>query len=351
MRVGNIWEMACDMTEKDILNDLNRISREFCSDSSMTWKDVQEHGKHHPETYQNVTGKKFNELKKLAGEEIDRRGGDESYSKKDIIQFIENTHREHKKCPSTATVKEFCKCSPGYTRFWDSWYGAIEDTSIDLEQYRHHHNNYTTKEKLEELAWVVKREKKYISAKEFNENSPISHKSLIREFGKWTEFFPWQLLKKGLITRLEEFDGCGRPKMKDVENWNVSSNIYYSLFGSWSKALEEAGYESPANPDYVPEYGSSWKGRRDEVRQRDGFQCRVCGQQNGGGNIHTHHIDPRKNYDVEEAHEEMNRVDNLVCLCATCHSKYGGMWTDSQVEEFVDRAKAMEQEERTLLNF
>jgi len=39
-------------------------------------------------------------------------------------------------------------------------------------------------------------------------------------------------------------------------------------------------------------------------------------------------------------YSEMNDLENLVALCHRCHMKFEGMWTESDANEFVERAQA-----------
>jgi hypothetical protein len=47
-----------------------------------------------------------------------------------------------------------------------------------------------------------------------------------------------------------------------------------------------------------------------KVLQRDGFKCRNCGSRN---NLMIHHI-------VYRSHQGGNEMNNLLTLCASCHS-------------------------------
>jgi hypothetical protein len=66
--------------------------------------------------------------------------------------------------------------------------------------------------------------------------------------------------------------------------------------------------------------GPSWNRQRRLARDRDGHACRLCGRtaESIGRNIPVHHIKPFREFgDAESA----NHLDNLVCLCQSCHMK------------------------------
>lgn len=64
------------------------------------------------------------------------------------------------------------------------------------------------------------------------------------------------------------------------------------------------------------------KDLKDEIRQRDGYACQLCGAKENGYKLHVHHID----YDKQN-----NDALNLIALCRPCHVKTNGnrdYWTN-----------------------
>lgn len=60
-------------------------------------------------------------------------------------------------------------------------------------------------------------------------------------------------------------------------------------------------------------YGAEWNnGLKEYVRQRDGYICQLCGEQENGRSHDVHHI----NYVKID-----NRPENLVTLCKSCHGQ------------------------------
>lgn len=66
------------------------------------------------------------------------------------------------------------------------------------------------------------------------------------------------------------------------------------------------------------DYGQSWWSIRRAARERDNYECQICGQSKDelGRNPDVHHLTPVRKFDnVEEAHT----MDNVVTLCRSCH--------------------------------
>jgi predicted restriction endonuclease len=61
-------------------------------------------------------------------------------------------------------------------------------------------------------------------------------------------------------------------------------------------------------------YGSEWAYIKEQVLQRDGYKCVICGNSNKML-LQVNHIKPK-------AHGGTNEMSNLVTLCVFCHAKY-----------------------------
>lgn len=66
--------------------------------------------------------------------------------------------------------------------------------------------------------------------------------------------------------------------------------------------------------------GIGWTKIRREVRERDGFACRVCGktEEELGKKLDVHHIKPYREFKTSQ---EANVYENLISLCSSCHHK------------------------------
>ena len=61
----------------------------------------------------------------------------------------------------------------------------------------------------------------------------------------------------------------------------------------------------------------NWKKRSRKTFERDNFQCQLCGRKSG--KLHAHHIIPWRV-------EHNDKLNNLITLCNSCHSKVERKW-------------------------
>ena len=65
-------------------------------------------------------------------------------------------------------------------------------------------------------------------------------------------------------------------------------------------------------------YGPNWQEARRGARERDGYRCQVCRAPEEGVEHHVHHKAPFRQF---PSYHKANRLENLVTLCPTCHSR------------------------------
>lgn len=72
---------------------------------------------------------------------------------------------------------------------------------------------------------------------------------------------------------------------------------------------------------YIPYYGPNWRQQRRNARRRDQYTCQRCGitEVEIGRQLDVHHIRPFREFGVDKS-AEANELDNLICLCNTCHT-------------------------------
>jgi hypothetical protein len=81
----------------------------------------------------------------------------------------------------------------------------------------------------------------------------------------------------------------------------------------------------------VDYYGPNWRQRRDEIVERDGHTCQICGVTTAelGEELHVHHITPFRKFEEEhgrpDCYEKANDPSNLVSLCRGCHVRWEGI--------------------------
>jgi len=66
------------------------------------------------------------------------------------------------------------------------------------------------------------------------------------------------------------------------------------------------------------DYGPNWQEVRRSARERDGYRCQVCRAPEEGVEHHVHHKAPFRQF---PSYHQANRLENLITLCPTCHSR------------------------------
>ena len=73
---------------------------------------------------------------------------------------------------------------------------------------------------------------------------------------------------------------------------------------------------------------SKYKQWRQEVKQRDGDACRVCGVHL---NLHIHHIKPLEKYP-----DFATEIDNGITLCGNCHALLRGKEESTNLQTIIE---------------
>ena len=80
-------------------------------------------------------------------------------------------------------------------------------------------------------------------------------------------------------------------------------------------------------PDFQPKLGqhsrrrgANWEIQAKLARERDAFACQVCGvtEEELGRQLDVHHKIPYRSF---KSNIEANRLENLVSVCPSCHSR------------------------------
>jgi 5-methylcytosine-specific restriction endonuclease McrA len=66
--------------------------------------------------------------------------------------------------------------------------------------------------------------------------------------------------------------------------------------------------------------GPAWTERATQARERDGYACQDCGAAGSGQKLDVHHLIPRRIFAGDW--DTANDLDNLITLCARCHSRW-----------------------------
>ena len=92
---------------------------------------------------------------------------------------------------------------------------------------------------------------------------------------------------------------------------------------AWWATQTPSGEDNPLwTGGHLNYYGPTWQAARRTAWKRDNEACTACGRtrEELGQRPIVHHVIPFKSFGVER-HEAANHLDNLVCVCRSCHTK------------------------------
>jgi hypothetical protein len=218
----------------------------------------------------------------------------------------------------------------------------------------------------------------YVTQDTFNENACVNAITYGERFESWNKALEkaggsvvkeQKIPEEKLISELQKvYDIVGEsPSQNDVmEHSKYSIGPYKDKFGSFNKAKEAAGMKTYGlgdvhgerngmygkseestfygvtgedHPAYVHGegstnyYGPFWERIVEEIRERDNYECRICGMSNkehlekNEKSLDVHHITPKyefENDDGEVDYKKANRDENLITVCKCCHGKIEG---------------------------
>jgi len=116
-----------NITDSEVINDIQRISEEYCDDDSPTSVDMKEYGRYSENIYL------FNETS--WDEYLEKSGFESKYriSKQKLIQAINDLALKLDKTPSSRDMKEKGKYTPSpYRRVFGTWNNALEESGFDV---------------------------------------------------------------------------------------------------------------------------------------------------------------------------------------------------------------------------
>lgn len=91
--------------------------------------------------------------------------------------------------------------------------------------------------------------------------------------------------------------------------------------GKWcSRSCRDLYRIGKNHPLYIGERfikrGANWQSQKRKALIRDNYTCQTCGDNN---NLNIHHIKPYRFFNND--YKKANRLNNLICLCSSCHRK------------------------------
>lgn len=351
-----------DVSKKNLIDEIKRVYNEYGDGGSLTANQMREHGEFSIPAYYNHFDSWNSALEKVNL----NAGGQRRYSTDYLLNIIEDVEQQipDNEIINITHINEYTKHSSSlyYNRF-GSFYDALKRSSIVVEKHIQEALLFEIKRLEKELGRVPTQE-------DMTEHGSFGVNTYYRKIGSYNKalekagFEPNQnsYTKDEVFSEIERlseefFDGDSPTQSCFIENAEMSLGCIFSKFENWNNALEEAGFgrngdgynasSGEEHPKWVEGYdeyyGDSWYFKRKECLKRDGGECRLCGKdytdEDYFSNPDVHHIEPVSEWDVEEEHEEMNDLNNLVCLCKSCHRPLEGKWQDASPEEFVENAR------------
>ncbi|MFC6723004.1 homing endonuclease associated repeat-containing protein [Halobium palmae] len=339
------WNAALEAAGLDV-NHENSISDERLVEEMLRveeevgrlprFEDMEEHGEFSGHTYLRRWGS-WSAAKEAAGLTSDRRTS-RRLSRECLVEAIDELTVELGRPPTQQEMNEVGAYSHrAFYREWGSWAAALEAAG-----YEPNHQNGYDEATLTEAMQALASELGYPPTMDQMRNEGrISAQPYRTRYETWID--AWEAagldLREGNLasrlsreTLLDEMKRLSnelghaptRDEM-DVEG-KYSHTPYVYRFGSWSEALEAAGftpYRQVGETHGPIKYGPNWSTQRQKALTRDGHECQRCGvseenqRENGDGGLHVHHIKKRRLFaDATEA----NKLSNLISLCRQCHS-------------------------------
>lgn len=346
----------------DLLKEIERLSKEV--DGTPTCTQMKEDGKYSVDPYRNEFGKWSNAIRESGRRPVVER--DKDSTEEDIIKEIERLSDKYHdgNAPSLSTLKEYSD----YTRTdiknnFDNWGEAVKKSGFRVKNKKIKDANLIYEE-LHNVKDIVER----IPRKtDFDKHSSISSSYVSKEYDGWLD----ALAKNGMepdeyqykeIDRkcfIEDFKEIAEQKgrvikIKEYRNLGKYNDATIrKRFGCWGNFIKECGFEPPEMPKgeehynwnggWEGYYGPSWSKQRKRARLRDQVRCQICfrGEHKIGRKPDVHHIKPAYKYNIEEEHNIMNDLNNLISLCSRCHHSkdIDGRWQDHSPSNFAEKAR------------
>lgn len=322
-----------DVPDEELLEALRELDVEL--DRTPRFEDMAERGEFAPTTYVRRWGS-WPEAKEAAGLDPETRTS-RRIEREELIEALQELAGELGKPPTQIEMNDLGRYSHRpYYRAFGAWSDALRAAG-----FYPNHVNHLDENRLVEAMQELAEELGYPpTIAQMNERGEFSAEPYFTAFGSWTaaweaaglehrSWLPARASEEELLEAIRDLAeelGHAPTRGEMREQGPYSREPFERVFGSWSAALEEAGFSPYRQVDTDGEwqyYGPDWPEQRRTALERDGWACRDCGMTDeehravDSGGLHVHHRTPFREFEDREA---ANRLGNLVTLCRACHS-------------------------------
>lgn len=223
-----------------------------------------------------------------------------------------------------------------YSTRFGTWNDALRAAGLELN----HERNYSRERLIQGIHDLADKLDGVPRRDQMRNQGKFAEKPYRREFGTWNQalraagYDPVDrksIPREELLNAIQDLsDQLGEtPTARQMNEIGEFTHRTMEIrFGSWNKALQEAGLDPNFDPSQPQaQYGPGWtKSKRESIRKREGFKCYSCSLiqedhiEQWGSKLNVHHIVPAKEF--PERDPRANNPPNLIALCKDCHADW-----------------------------
>lgn len=314
-------------------DELRRVADELGEPPTVV--EMREYGNHDPEVYQRRFGSWNGAIQEIG---LEPRGR-QSIPRDELLENLTELTKKIGRCPTQDDINTHAEFSSAvFHKRFGSIQAAREAAGIEIDG--DFNSKIPTSVLIEDLQRVALETEGAVFQHTIDEHGTYSSAAYTNRFGsigkareeadiEQPDSYHPPISDGDLIEELRRLGNelGHRPSRGEMnELGEYSGNVYRLRFGSWTAAVERAGFDIDPRPwrgSDVP-FGPNWREQRELAIQRDGEECQECGltrrehREEYGFDLTVHHETPRGAFDSSE---EADRLENLVTLCAGCHGR------------------------------
>ncbi|MFA9427347.1 homing endonuclease associated repeat-containing protein [Natronorubrum sp. A-ect3] len=317
-----------EYTKEELLTELHRLAEEL--DRTPTTEQMTRLSKYGVGSYQRHFGS-WNDALIEAGLAPNVRI---DIPREELLEELEGAANRLGRSPTREEIPEMSKFSAEpYKREFGSWNEALRASELPVVK----REKIADEELLDDLQRVAGELGGTPSRAQMERHGTYFPSIYPKRFGTWNaaveeaglEPTPQvEYTREKLLANLEDIIDClGHvPTQEELnEHGDISEGPYHSTFGSWSDAIQVAGFEPrfPRDGEYdYTYYGANWQRQREKRISVDGYQCRRCGMGRGehykeyDRDLSVHHI---RKFNKFSIYKTANVLANLITVCEKCH--------------------------------